>query len=172
MVNLRLPSGEYISGTMVWYYFICKREVWLSSRNLMPDQDAEPLDIGRAVHETYYKRARKEVSLEGAKMDIISEYNGKIVVKEVKTSSKYLKSARFQLLYYLYRLKLEGIDAIGEILIPRERKRIKVILNIKSEEELERALNEIRELVNEEKPPPPKKTPFCRRCAYNEFCWV
>ena len=111
MVDLRLPSGEYVTGTMIWYYFICKREVWLSSRNLMPDEDAEPLDIGRAIHETYYKRFRKEISMKGAKIDMVRSDNGALVVYEVKTSSKYLRAAKFQLLYYLYRLKLKGVLA-------------------------------------------------------------
>ena len=172
MVDLRLPNGEYITGTMVWYYLVCKREVWLSSRNLMPNQDAEPLDIGRAIHETYYKRFKKEIPVEGAKIDMVRKDNGMLIVQEIKTSSRYFKAAKFQLLYYLYRLKLKGVKAVGELLIPRERKRIRVVLDEDSKRKLEEALEDIRRIVQLEKPPQPKKTTFCRKCAYSEFCWV
>jgi len=172
LVDLRLPSGEYVIGTMVWYYFVCKREVWLSSRNLMPDEEAEPLDIGRAIHEVHYKRFRKEISMEGIKIDMVRSESGSLIVNEVKTSSKYLKAAKFQLLYYLYRLKLRGIEATGVLLIPRERKRIRVILDEENEKELEEAIEDIKRIVQLERPPPPVRTPFCRKCAYNEFCWV
>ena len=54
-----LPSGRLITGTMVWYYFICKREVWLISREITPEED-ESLEVGRAVHEIFYRSMRKE----------------------------------------------------------------------------------------------------------------
>ncbi len=173
MVSLRLESGEMITGTMVWYYFVCKREVWLASRNIYPRQDSPVLDYGRAVHETSYRRkTSREVELEGAKMDVIEERDGQLVVFEVKTSSKFLKPAKFQLLYYLFRLKMMGVRATGWLSIPKERKRIRVELDEESERELIEALEEIRRIASQERPPPPKRIPFCRRCAYNEFCWV
>ncbi|MEA1995746.1 MAG: Dna2/Cas4 domain-containing protein [Campylobacterota bacterium] len=34
---------------------------------------------------------------------------------------------------------------------------------------LKTAIAEIREIISKEKPPLPKKIPFCRNCAYREF---
>ncbi|MBM3239523.1 Dna2/Cas4 domain-containing protein [Candidatus Poribacteria bacterium] len=28
-----------ITGTLIWYYYICKREVWLMSRSLEAEQN-------------------------------------------------------------------------------------------------------------------------------------
>ncbi|MCD6535564.1 MAG: CRISPR-associated protein Cas4 [Thaumarchaeota archaeon] len=165
-----LESGKIITGTIVWYYFICKREVWLMSRELAPDQDFAPLEIGRAIHEIYYERDRKELSLEGIKLDVVRSRKG--LVFEVKTSSRFLQAAKFQLLYYLYRLEKLGVKMRGEIRIPKERKRIIVELNDESRRELLKVLREIREIVGMEKPPKPIKTHYCRRCAYKEFCWI
>jgi CRISPR-associated exonuclease Cas4 len=165
-----LPSGKAITGTIVWYFFICKREVWLMGREITPDQDFEPLDIGRAIHETFYDNFKKEVALDSIKLDFIKRKG--MIVCEVKTSSKFLEATEFQTLYYLYRLKEYGITAKGEILIPKERKRIEVSLNAKAEEKLLKVFEEIYKIVKAEKPLPPIKTSFCKRCAYKDFCWV
>ncbi|MDP3013160.1 MAG: Dna2/Cas4 domain-containing protein [Candidatus Subteraquimicrobiales bacterium] len=48
-----------------------------------------------------------------------------------------------QLAFYLYRLKQAGIEAKGELLIPKEKKKIPVTLNSNTEKELEEAMEEI-----------------------------
>lgn len=122
--------------------------------------------MGRTIHEIYYKRAKKELTLGGIRIDFVK---GKSVY-EVKTSSKYLRAARLQLLYYLYRLREIGIKVEGVLLIPRERKRLRVVLGREEEEELMDVLKGIKSIVKRERPPAPKRTPFCSKCAYNEFC--
>ncbi|RLG59703.1 CRISPR-associated protein Cas4 [Candidatus Geothermarchaeota archaeon] len=165
-----LPSGKVITGTLVWYYAICKREVWLMGHNITPDEDFSCLEIGRAVHEIYYENMFKEVSLDGVKLDLLKRRERKVC--EVKTSSRFLEAAKLQLLYYLYRLKESGIEASGEILIPKEKKKIQVSLNEEAERTLLNVLAEIREILEMTVPPKPKRTRYCRRCAYREFCWV
>lgn len=165
-----LESGKAITGTLIWYYFICKREVWLMSRELTPDQDFILLDIGKAIHEIYYARNRKELSFEGIKLDVVKRKEK--IVFEIKTSSRFLQAAKFQLLYYLYRLEEKGVKMRGEIHIPKERKIIPVFLNEKNRKELLRVLLEVREIAKMESPPKPVKTPYCEKCAYKEFCWV
>jgi CRISPR-associated exonuclease Cas4 len=165
-----LPSGRIITGTLVWYYFVCKREVWLMGREITPDEDFPSLDVGRAVHEIYYQRMRKEVQLEGIKLDIVIDSG--MVVCEVKTSSKFLQAAKFQLLYYLCRLEEMGLKMKGEIRVPKERKRITVSLDEENRNKLLKALDEIKKIVCAEKPHEPVRTPYCKRCAYKEFCWI
>ncbi|MGC8937341.1 MAG: Dna2/Cas4 domain-containing protein, partial [Candidatus Methanomethylicaceae archaeon] len=38
-----LRCGKPITGTLVWYFFICKREVWLMGHEITPDEDASTL---------------------------------------------------------------------------------------------------------------------------------
>jgi len=76
-----------------------------------------------------------------------------------------------QLAYYLYRLKKEGIEAEGELLIPKEKKRERIQLDEALTRELERAISEIQRITEQERPPEAKKTRFCAKCAYAEFCW-
>lgn len=163
-------SGKIITGTLVWYYHVCEREVWLMGREITPEEDYQALDMGRAIHEIYYQRMKKEIALNGMKIDVIKGQNK--TVCEVKTSSKYLEAAKMQLIYYLYRLKESGIDAIGEILIPKEKKKISIHLSPEIEETLLKALRQIKRIIDLEQPPLPKRTHFCRNCAYKDMCWT
>ncbi len=140
------------------------------SREITPDEDASTLDVGRAIHEIFYRRMLKEVSLEGIKIDLFKR--AERAVCEIKASSKFVEATRFQLLYYLFRLKEYGVDAAGWILIPAEKRKIKVKLDAETEQVLLKVLKEIREIVELENPPPPMRVPYCRKCAYKEFCWA
>jgi CRISPR-associated exonuclease Cas4 len=65
-----------------------------------------------------------------------------------------------------------GLKMRGEIRIPKERKRILVFLDKENRDALMDALNDIKKIVNAEKPPEPIRIPYCRKCAYKDFCWV
>jgi CRISPR-associated exonuclease Cas4 len=94
-----------------------------------------------------------------------------LIIKEVKKSSKFKKSARFQLLYYLFTFKNMGIKAKGELVFPEERKKEKVNLTLEDEKKLKEAIEKIRKIARLPVPPSPKKIKFCRNCAYREYCW-
>ena len=167
-----LNDGRAITGTLVWYSVVCHREVWLMSRDITPDEDDPLLDLGRAIHETSYTdMKKKEILLEGIKIDIIKNREDKKVICEVKSSSRYIKASMMQLYYYLYRLEELGIDAIGELVIPKEKKRMVVKLDDNNRRELLSQLSIIIQIVAMDKPPKLAFIPFCRRCAYRYFCW-
>ncbi|GAE87585.1 CRISPR-associated protein Cas4 [Acetivibrio straminisolvens] len=161
-----------INGTLIWYYFICKREVWLIAHGISADQDDENIEIGRFIHENAYSREKKEIDFDNFKVDVADSIDGKIVVQEIKKSSKYKKSAQMQLLFYIYEIKKSGIEAKGILLFPEERKREEVVLDEASQNELNTVIEDIFKIVNLEKPPLPEKCKYCRNCAYSELCWA
>jgi len=142
------------------------------ARELNPDEDNPFLELGRFLSEESYQRERKEVEIGNMKIDLLKKGDSKVVVGEVKKSSRFEESATMQLIFYLYRLKQAGVEATGELLIPKERKRISVALDEKAEKELKQAGSEILQIVSSETPPEPVKIKFCRNCAYREFCWA
>lgn len=160
-----------VTGTLVWYYAICPREAWLMAHELEPEKDFGLLAEGRLNQEAHYKRATKELSLPGMRLDQVRRESGRLIVSEVKKSSRFLPATRMQLGYYLWRLSREGMEASGEILVPKERKREIVELTPELREKVESTVATIEALVQEPGPPPAKKIPFCKRCAYAEFCW-
>ncbi len=142
------------------------------AHEINPEKDNPLLEIGRLIHEDSYAREEKGFETAGMKIDLIKKVDDKIMIGEIKKSSRFLKSARMQLAFYLWRLKEMGIETSGQLLIPKEKKKIKVELSESTEKELKQAFNEIEKIIFAEKPPEPKKISFCRNCAYREFCWV
>lgn len=162
-----------ITGTLIWYYYVCKRQVWLMAHAINPDEDNPFIDLGRLIHETSYKREnKKEIILDSVKMDIITDGDQQIVVAEIKKSSRHEKSASMQLAFYLKKLKEIGINASGELRFPTEKRREKVELTEELSKELDIVCEEIKKIVQMEKAPKPEKCKFCSPCGYNEFCWV
>ena len=85
------------NGTLIRYYYICKREVWLIAHGIEPPQENELISIGRLVHEDYYRKFKKELLVDNKiKIDILA---GRKVIGEIKKSSKYLESAKCNWLF-------------------------------------------------------------------------
>ena len=160
-----------ITGTLIWYYYICAREVWLISRQIDSYQDNPFLEIGRFLQEDSYAREKKSIRLENIELDVVRKKDGRLIIGEVKKSSRFLQSATMQLAFYLERLEKYGMQASGELLFPKERKRITVKLNPSLRQELQEAKNRIRDIIRQEAPPPVKSLKWCRHCSYREFCY-
>ncbi len=161
----------YVSGTLVWYYYICPREVWLIGHQITPDQDDANLYLGRFIQEYSYPRERKELAVGHSKMDVFRTAGGDLIIGEVKKTSRYRQSARMQLAFYLYELRQRGVTAKGELRFPRERQREEVLLDEETEKALDLAKREILRILYLSQPPQPVKIKFCKKCAYAEFCW-
>lgn len=160
-----------VTGTLIWYYHICKREVWLMSRQIIADQDNPYMELGRFISESTYKRNKKEIRLENIIIDLAKLDHEKMVIGEVKKSSRFLESAKMQLCYYLYTLREYGIEAEGELLFPKEKKKEKVVLDEELTQKLDNAIEEIKTIAAQDTPPPAVKIRYCTNCAYREFCW-
>lgn len=160
-----------ITGTDIWYYFVCQRRTWLSIRKIFPDEEDENMEIGRFIHEYRYGRNKKEIVIDSIRLDSIKREDGSWVIMEVKKSSKYFHSSYYQLLYYLYILEEKGIGAKGELLFPEERRGEVVELTEGNRIKLEKAIKEIEKLAQKPIPLNTKKIAACNNCAYNEYCW-
>jgi CRISPR-associated exonuclease Cas4 len=160
-----------VTGTLVWYHTICPREAWLMAHEIEPEREFDLLAEGRLNQKAHYERATKELSLPAMRLDQVRREGGKLIVSEVKKSSRFLPATRLQLGYYLWRLAEEGMEASGEILVPAERKCEVVELTPELRAKVEALVARIEALVREPVPPPAEKIPFCKRCAYAEFCW-
>ncbi|BBE30401.1 hypothetical protein OSSY52_05420 [Tepiditoga spiralis] len=77
------------TGTLIWYYKICKREVWFMSRNIIPDQYDENIDYGRFLHEQVYQKKKKEISFGRVKFDLVYKSKDKLIIGEIKKTSKF-----------------------------------------------------------------------------------
>jgi len=158
-----------ISGLKVNYYFICKRKLWLFDRKITMEDKSEKVLLGALLHEISYKKEKpKEVLIDNLiSIDILDSFN----IREVKYSDKMEKADRMQILYYLYYLKKLGIKKKGIINYPKQKKREFIELKPENEKEIEKTLIEIDKILKQEKPPPVIDEPYCKKCAYFEFCY-
>lgn len=164
-------DGVHVTGTLVWYYYICQRQVWLMARQITPDEDHPSLELGRFIHDHSYEREKKELTVGHLKVDVVKHEHGQLVVGETKKSSRYRKSARMQLLFYLDELRMRGVNARGELCFPQEKRKERVELTDADIKELDSTRREILRIVYLAEPPAPKRIDLCRGCGYREFCW-
>lgn len=163
---------SFINGTLIASYFICKRELWLMAHELIPDQENSFLEMGRFIEEEAYKDEEKGFLIGEMKIDLVKQGDENIIIGEIKKSSRSGLSGIMQLSYYLMRLREYGIVAKGEVLIPKERKKIPVEINEEIEERLIEAIKDINMIISEPYPPKPERIKYCNHCAYKEFCWA
>lgn len=164
-------KSAYITGTQVNYYFICKRKLWLFSHNIQLEREHENVKLGKLLHEKSFKREEKDVRLGPIAFDFVRRRD-KLELHETKKSSKMEEAHEFQVLYYLYYLENQGVDAEAVIHFPQERKKRRLVLEDEMVEELEGVLNEIERIREREDIPEAEMSKVCRKCAYYEFCWV
>lgn len=73
-----------ITGTLIWYYYICKREVWLMARQITPFQEHPFIELGRLISEESFSREKKDIRLDNIAIDLIQKPDGQVVVGEIK----------------------------------------------------------------------------------------
>lgn len=161
-----------VNGTLIWFYKICKREVWMMAHNILPDQKDENIDFGRFMHEHSFERNEKEVLFGNVRFDVIFKSEDELVIGETKKTSKYQEASKYQLAFYLKVLKNAGIHARGQLLYSTEKKRVDIELTEDLECEIGQIEKDIIKITEAEKPPLPKKIPFCRNCGYKEYCFA
>jgi len=167
-----LVEVKILNGTLVESFLICKRQAWLMGHQIIPDQDHPYLEMGRLIDEESYIEEKKKISLENMVIDLIKMENKKILIGEIKKSSKIQDVAKLQLIFYLYTLKKYGIKLDGVLLFPKEKKKIYVELDEENEKRIINTIEEINRLINQPYPPKPEKIKYCNHCAYKEFCWA
>ena len=167
------PKSVRLYGTLYRYVRVCRRQVWLQSRNISPDPDDDSLLIGRLIHEEFFSSGRyhRELWLNGSSIDVLLEDEGELIVMEVKRSASLIESYVLQLAFYMYLLRYRGLMTHGVLSFPLERRSLTVEWRPELLRLLRNATLEIEGLVLLRKPPPVEGRPWCRRCAYRDLCY-
>lgn len=114
-----------INGTLINYYFHCKRQCYLHGNRLNLEDNSEQVKIGKAIHE---ERAENSTNSEIAIENICLDKLTKEYLVEVKKSDADPESAKWQLLYYLSVLKKKGILRKGKLEFVEKNKKDKRIV--------------------------------------------
>lgn len=175
-----------IGGMLVGYYVLCPRKAWLSMRGLWMEQESTAVALGRQVDQNSYKRQRKEITLTAEAPDGTSLV-GKVdwaaldqgVLHETKKSRSAEDAHKWQLRFYLWLLKLNGVTRKsgapfrGELNYPKLRRTEPVELKPAHEERLADIARDLRRIAAQKTPPPRiDRRSFCKKCAFEELCYA
>ncbi|MCT4631499.1 MAG: CRISPR-associated protein Cas4 [Firmicutes bacterium] len=161
-----------INGTLINYYFHCKRQCYLCGNRLNLEDNSELVIIGKALHETKYDEENSEISIESIKVDKIK---GKYLI-EYKKSNSDIEACKWQLYYYLYVLKNKGIDKVGKLICFEKKTNDSKSMIIELDDEIIGNLIEIEKkilaLINSDDMPSVINSSKCKKCAYYTYCYI
>jgi len=171
--NERLPEREprtRITGLMIQYYHVCKRELWFMSRGIDIDRETTNIQRGTHVDETSYRDKRSSYMMDNRiQLNVLD--SGSIM--EVKVSSKMEEPARMQLLFYLWYLReIHGIEKDGVLAYPAERTREQIELDASAVGTVEATVAGVLRVVDRDSPPELERKPVCDACLYQDLCWM
>ena len=162
-----------VNGTLINYYFHCRRQCYLHGNRLNLEDKSEQVKIGKAIHEEKAGDSKNsEIAIDNIRLDrLTKEY-----LTEVKKSDADAEAAKWQLLFYLKVLKSKGIERKGRLEFVEKNKKDKKVIIVELTEEIEKELDNyissIEQLLEQEKPPECIQTNTCKKCAYYEYCYI
>ena len=178
-----------VTGMMIHYLYICHRKLWLLPRGVFFSGENYFLKMGKLIEEKFlYERSRENKELEDkdskiylnegylqGQIDYIDKEGNCLIVGEIKRSGRARKAALMQIAFYLYILKLKGIENIkGKLLLDEEKEEVEVILSDELEREVKKAIMQVKSICRQ--PHIPKAIPlekhFCRGCSFKDFCFA
>lgn len=162
-----------VNGTLINYFFHCRRQCYLHGNRLNLEDNSELVQIGKAIHEVKAgDRENTEIAIDNIRLDrLTAEY-----LTEIKKSDSDIEACKWQLFYYLKVLKEKGIIRKGKLEFEEKNKTDKttIILALGEQEEvqLEQIQENIEELLRQDEVPPAEKSIRCKKCAYYEYCFI
>ena len=165
-------NKEDVTGVMVQYFMICKRELWFYIKQINMNYNNDDISIGKLMHDKSYSRENKEIRIDNIVFDFIKNNDDELVIFEMKKSSKLTIGAKYQLYFYMYTLRFINDNVKGVLVYPKERKREEIILNNNIIKEMDKIIEGIIKIAILDTPPIAEKKPYCKRCSFYELCMV
>lgn len=171
-----------LNATLINLYNVCPRECWLHANGVRMEHTSDTVADGKLLHETSYADRNvkhSELAIE-AKYESIHLY-GKIdfydakrkIIHETKRGNKVEEAHTWQVKFYLWLLKLNGIDGTAGIIeYPLLRQTDAVALSVSDELHLQKLVNQINVLQESQTCPPVINSKICRSCSYYDLCYI
>lgn len=160
-----------ITGTMIYYYFICHRKLWYFVNEITMEQNSELVSIGKVLDETSYQREKKSILIDN-QINIDFIQNG-AVLHEVKKTRSIEEAGEWQIKYYMYYLEERGVKEIeAKVDYPLLKQTKEVFLTQEDRVVLKKAVQDIEQILESEKIPKKLDEKICKKCAYYDLCYI
>lgn len=154
-----------INGSIINSYYVCKRKAWLIVHRINLELNSEDVAIGKSLHENFESK-NKEILIDHVKLD---QLTNKYIV-ELKKNETFIDAAIAQLKYYMYILNKKGLKKDGKVKILETEHEIILEFNDDLIIDVENMINEIEFFLQNKNPIEFEIKPFCRQCAYYQYC--
>jgi CRISPR-associated exonuclease Cas4 len=171
-----------VNATLINLYNVCPRECWLHANGIRMEHTSDMVADGKLLHEISYA----DRNMKHSELSIEAQYNGislygkidfydakREVIHETKRGNKVENAHIWQLKFYIWLFKLNGIDdVIGIIEYPLLRQTEEIILSVEDIEQLQVLTKKVVDLKENEVCPPVINAKICKSCSYYELCYV
>ena len=163
-----------LTATHINYFMVCRRKLWLFANGISMEHTSDTVAEGKFIHETSYpQRAERysELEIDGSVIDFYD--SNRKIIHEIKKSDKLEKAHEWQVKYYIWLLKKNGIEGVTGILeYPKLRMTTKVALNGEDISYLEETVEGISQIISSDDCPPRIDAKICKSCSYYDFCYI
>ena len=162
-----------ITGTIINYYFHCKRQCWLFSNRINLEDNSQDVKIGKVIHKIKEEHKEEtEISIGNIRVDKI---NGKYLI-EIKKSDADRIATKWQLYFYLRELERKGVYKEGKIEYIEKNNTGRKVEYIQMNDDIRNELIQIEEniikLIEEDIIPKEEWGYKCKKCAYMDYCYI
>ena len=165
-----LPDASHVT-----YLLLCPRKLWLHHHGLRMEDNSADVHAGKHLGATAYaRRAGRWRELRVGPV-IVDHYDPRErLLREVKHSPKREHAHVAQVRYYQWQLERHGIPgARGRIEYPRQRRSTEVPVLADADRAAVTAwLVDIRRVCALPTAPEAIRKPYCRTCAFHDFCFA
>lgn len=160
-----------MTGIMIYYYFVCKRKLWLFCNGISLEDENEDVRIGKFIDESTYSSERKHILINGEiNIDFI-RHSG--IIHEIKKSRKIEEASIWQVKYYLFYLKKHGVGGVeAKIDYPLLKQSIYVLLTDEDEVKIRDVIKEIDKVLSYKNIPKRIIDNRCKKCAFYDICMI
>lgn len=171
-----------VNATLINLYNVCKRECWLHANGINMEHTSDIVYDGKLLHETSYpgrNQKHSELAVEASYNNLnlygeIDFYDArKKIIHETKRGNKVEKAHEWQVKFYLWLLKMNGIDDVSATIeYPLLKRTDNIILREEDISSLREMVSKIVELKQSERCPAVIKAKICRSCSYYDLCYI
>lgn len=170
MQDAGLPDASHVT-----YLLLCPRKLWLHHHGMRMEDNSADVGAGKRLgRRAYARRASRWRELRVGPV-IVDHYDPRErLIREVKKSPKLEHAHVAQVRYYQWHLERAGVvGARGVIEYPKQRRSTSVPVLADTERRAIREwLADIERYCMLSVAPPAVRKPYCRHCAFFEFCYV
>ena len=171
-----------INATLVNLYHVCRRECWLHANGINMEHTSDTVYDGKMLHETSYPQRNEkhsELTIEASFENI--DLFGKIdfydarqkIIHETKRSNKVERAHEWQVKFYLWLLRLNGIEGASAVLeYPLLRQTGHLELSEEDVLYIQGLVKDIVRLRESVSCPPAINATICKSCSYYELCYI